>query len=78
MKNQLFLQSLCDLNSIIELARRETISNIDLYVSFLVQGTHADLLSQMNMYLYEKCYNTPYGDMMPLVWCNACVWIWLL
>ena len=29
------------------------------------------VLSQMNMYLYEKCYNTPYGDMMPLVLCNA-------
>ena len=71
MKNQLFLQSICDLNGIIELARLETISNIDLYVSFLVQGTHADLLSQMNMYLYEKCYNTPNGDMMPLVLCNA-------
>ena len=71
MKNQLFLQSICGLNGIIELARLETISNIDLYVSFLVQGTHADLFSQMNMYLYEKCYKTPYGDMMPLVLCNA-------
>ena len=58
-------------NEIIDLIHIETTSNIDYYVSFLVQGTRATLLSQIKMYLYEKTYDTPYGDMLPLVLCNA-------
>ena len=71
MKNQLSVQRTCDLIEIAELIRHETISNIDLYVSFLLQGTRAILLSQMNMYIYDKMYDTRYGDMLPLVLCNA-------
>ena len=71
MNNQLFLQNTCDLNDIIELTRIETTSNIDLYVSFLVQGTRAMLLAHMNMYIYEKRYDTIYGDMLPLTLSNA-------
>ena len=71
VNNQLFLQNTCDLNDIIELIRIETTSNIDLYVSFLVRGTRARLLAQMYMYIYEKKYDTPYEDMLPLVLSNA-------
>ena len=71
VNNQLFLQNTCDLNDIIELIRIETTSNIDLYVSFLVQGTRAMLLAQMNMYIYEKRYDTIYEDMLPLILSNA-------
>ena len=71
MKNQLSVQRTCDLNEMTEFIRHETTSNIDLYVSFLLQGTRAILLSQMNMYIYDKMYDTWYGDMLPLVLCNA-------
>ena len=71
MKNQLSVQRTCDLNEKTELIRHETTSNIDLYVSILLQGTRAILLSQMNMYIYDKMYDTRYGDMLPLVLCNA-------
>ena len=54
-----------------ELIRHETTSSIDLYVSFLLKGTRAILLSQMNMYIYDKMYDTRYGDMLPLVLCYA-------
>ena len=73
MKKQLSAQRTCDLNEMTELIRHETTSNNDLYVSFLLQGTRAILLSQMNMCTYNKMYDssTPYGDMLPLVLCNA-------
>ena len=71
MNHQLFLPNIWHFNEIIDLILIETTSNIDYYVSFLVQGTRATLLSQMKMYLYEKTYDTPYGDMLPLVLCNA-------
>ena len=71
VNNQIFLQNTCDLNDIIQLIRIETTSNIDLYVSFLVQETRAMLLAQMNMYIYEKRYDTIYGDMLPLILSNA-------
>ena len=71
MNHQLFRRNICHFNEIIALILIETTSNIDYYVSFLVQGTRATLLSQMKMYLYEKTYDTPYGDMIPLVLCNA-------
>ena len=54
MKHQLFLKNIYDLNEIIESIRIETLSNIDSYASFLMQGTRTTVLSQMNMYLYEK------------------------
>ena len=71
MNHQLFLPNIWHFNEIIDLIHIETTSNIDYYVSFLVQGTRTTLLSQMKMYLYEKTYDTPYGDMLPLVLCNA-------
>ena len=71
MNLQLFLPNIWHFNEIIDLIHIETTSNIDYYVSFLVQGTRTTLLSQMKMYLYEKTYDTPYGDMLPLVLCNA-------
>ena len=55
----------------IDLIHIEATSNIDYYVSFLVQGARATLLSQMYMYLYDKRYDTHYGDMLPLVLCNV-------
>ena len=60
-----------DLNDVIRLIRDETLLNIDTYVSFLVNGTIEELKTYMNLYLCHKIYDTPYGDMVPLILSNA-------
>ena len=71
MKSQTNCPKIYDLNGIIKLIYAETMLNLDMYVNFLINGTSADLISYMYLYLFEKIYNTPYGDMVPLVLANA-------
>ena len=71
MKSQTNCPKIYDSNGIIKLIYEETMLNLDMYVNFLINGTSADLISYMYLYLYEKIYDTPYGDMVPLVLANA-------
>ena len=71
MKLQLQMNTIYDLEDVIRLIRDETLLNIDMYVSFLVNGTIEELKSYMHLYLCHKIYDTPYGDMVPLVLSNA-------
>ena len=65
------MNTIYDLEDVIRLIRDETLLNIDMYVSFLVNGTVEELKSHMHLYLCHKIYDTPYGDMVPLVLSNA-------
>ena len=65
------MNTIYDLKDVIRLIRDETLLNIDTYDSFLVNGTIEELKLYMNLYLCHKIYDTPYGDMVPLVLSNA-------
>ena len=65
------MDTIYDLNDVIRLIDDETKLDIDTNVSILVNGTNEELKSYMNLYLRHKIYDTPYGDMVPLVLINA-------
>ena len=71
MKSQINCPKIYDLNEIVRLMYHETMSNLDMYTDFLINGTSTDLIYYMCLYLYDKVYDTPYGDMVPLVLANA-------
>ena len=70
MKSQINCPKIYDLNEIVRLMYHETMSNLDMYTDFLINGTSTDLIYYMCLYLYDKVYDTPYGDMVPLVLAN--------
>ena len=50
---------------------KETIENVALYAGFLVDENQTRLLDDMHRYLRDKIYETPFGDLVPLIVANA-------
>ena len=50
---------------------KETIENVTLYAGFLVDEQKPRLLDDMHRYLRDKIYETPFGDLVPLIVANA-------
>ena len=53
------------------IVRDETTTHIEYYSQFLLESARDKLVEYMNSYIYDKLYNTPYGDLVPLVLANA-------
>ena len=60
-----------DLNKLKSYIFIETIKNASLYANFLIDCSQKTLLNSLNKYLLQKCYNSSYGDIIPLIIANA-------
>ena len=56
---------------LLDMIKIETTENYDYYVPYLNDGSFADLIKQMEMYVYDKIYDIRYGDFVPLIAANA-------
>ena len=56
---------------LLDMIKIETTENYDYYVLYLNDGSFADLIKQMEMYVYDKIYDIRYGDIVPLTAANA-------
>ena len=60
-----------NIHDIIKLIKNETLCYYRLYDDF-IDGEHPDkLLRGMNEYIYEKRYNSSFGDLVPDILANA-------
>ena len=50
---------------------KETMANIAEYAAFFRNENSATLLRDMDKYLYQKHYNTRFGDLVPMILANA-------
>ena len=53
------------------MVRDEVIEHAELYLQFLVDSCHNDLVYHMNQYVFNKIYDTDFGNLVPLVLANA-------
>ena len=74
VKNQLSMQNTCDFNEIIELICIKTTSNIDLLTYPCAGDACSFVITNEYVYIYEKMYNTLYGDILPLVFLQYTIW----
>ena len=51
--------------------RDEVTDNANRYLQFLVDSSHHDLMYYMNLYVFNKMYNTDFGNLVPLVLANV-------
>ena len=58
-----------DLHTIKSSIFTETVTKAEYYAQFLVNGKM--LLHYLHQYIVNKCYNTPLGDLLPLIIANA-------
>ena len=56
---------------LLDIIKIETTENYDYYVPYLNDGSFADLIKQMEIYVYDKIYDIRYGDIVPLIAANA-------
>ena len=49
----------------------EVAEHANLYLQFLVYSSHDDLRYHMNQYVFNKMYNTDFGNLVPLVIANV-------
>ena len=49
----------------------EVAEHANLYLQFLVDSSHDDLRYHMNQYVFNKMYNTDFGNLVPLVIANV-------
>ena len=52
------------------MVRDEVIEHDERYLQFLVDSCHNDLMYYMNQYVYNKIYDTDFGNLVPLVLAN--------
>ena len=53
------------------MVRDEVIEHAELYLQFLVDSCHNDLMYYMNQYVFNKIYDTDFGNLVPLVLANV-------
>ena len=53
------------------MVRDEVTENANRYLQFLVDSSHHDLMYYMNLYVFNKMYNTDFGNLVPLVLANV-------
>ena len=51
--------------------REEVAEHANLYLQFLFDSSHDDLRYHMNQYLFNKMYNTDWGNLVPFVIANV-------
>ena len=56
---------------LLEAIRRETVANCDKYLPFVYSMPKAHFFYEMNRYIYERVYDSKYGDLVPLITANA-------
>ena len=49
----------------------EITEHANLYLQFLVDSSHHDLMYYMNQYVFNKMYNTDFGNLVPLALANV-------
>lgn len=59
------------IDGLIRIVRDETAAHMEYYSQFMIDTSNDNLFEYMNLYIYDKLYNTPYGDLVPLVLANA-------
>ena len=53
------------------MVRDEVTENANRYLQFLVDSSHHELMYYMNLYVFNKMYNTDFGNLVPLVLANV-------
>ena len=53
------------------MVRDEVTEHANRYLQFLVDSSHHDLMYYMNQYVFNKMYNTNFGNLVPLVLANV-------
>ena len=56
---------------LLKLLEEETINNIEHYKAFVVNDYKDKVLQDMFSYINHRVYNTYFGDLVPLILCNA-------
>ena len=51
--------------------RDEVTENANYYLQFLVDSSHQDLTYYMNQYVFNKMYNTDFGNLVPIILANV-------
>ena len=71
VNSQLYGYAHYDLADVIVAIHKETMANIAEYAAYFRNENSATLLRDMEKYLYQKHYNTRFGDLVPMILANA-------
>ena len=71
MNSQIGNEVYFEMSDILEAIQTDTITHMDEYVEFLEADSKDMVWDYMENYVHHKVYDTPYGDLLPLILANA-------
>ena len=60
-----------NIGQLIALIQQEVMNNVPYYIRVIEDNCQYKLIAYLNMYIYEKMYNTSFGDLVLIITANA-------